>query len=457
MKLRAIQQNIQHQVLSQALQQSLHILQMPILELRALLEAELVSNPVLEEGPEIAGTQGDRLDQLVRAAHPEVDRANLWESAGDDDDESSDPLATVAQPPPTLDDFLLRQVAGMELTAEELKAAEVIIGVLDDRGYLRDPLEAIAGQAGLPVATVEKALQAVQQCEPSGIGARDLAECLLLQLKAQDLQDSLAARIIREGFLGAVGERQYVRVARRLGCGPEAVEQAARAIASLAPSPGELVSPGDSTPSIVPDLVITKHGEGFHIQLRDDELPPVRISSSYRRMLDNPGISDEVRTFVRDRVQAALTVLRGIQQRQRTMRRLAEAIVASQPEFLEHGLGALRPMTHKQMAALIGRHPSTVARAVADKYLECPAGVFAVSDLFSASLPSDAGEAVSAQSIRVQLRELVAAEDRRRPLNDAAIAAQLRGLGIHLARRTVAKYRRQLRIPAAHQRRVKSS
>ena len=469
MKIKPLQQGVQHQALAQALQQSLAILQMPLLELRQLLEAELESNPVLEEASELlaeslkapaemATTSSESLDRLAHVTHPDNERTNFWETMEEDEDDN-DPLSAIAQPPPTLDDLLLRQVHGMALSPEIMRAAELIIGGLDESGYFREPLETLAAQLHLPLAVVEQGLKAVQQCEPVGVGARSLPECLLLQLQAQGLVTSLAARLIQGGALEELGQRQYARLARRFDCTPAEIEEAARKIALLAPQPGAVTGSHDQPPSIVPDIVITKHGDDrFHVVLRDNELPPVRISPTYRRMLRDPEVTDEVRAFVRDRIQAAVAVLRGIQQRQQTMHRLAEAVVKTQSAFLGHGLSGLKPMTYKQMAEAIGRHPSTVARAVAHKYLECPAGVFALSELFSVSLPGEFGEeGVSSQSVRMQLRELVASEDRRHPLSDEAIVAQMREHGMHLARRTVAKYRQQLRIPAAHERRVRSA
>jgi len=201
-------------------------------------------------------------------------------------------------------------------------------------------------------------------------------------------------------------------------------------------------------------VVITQKGDGeFQIVLRNDELPPVRISARYRRMLTDPAVPEEVRSYVRERIQAAVSVLRAVQQRQQTISRLAEAIVSSQPEFLVHGLSALKPMTYRQMAEKIGRHASTVARAVARKHLDCPAGLFALSDLFSQSLEATHGD-VSAQSVRVLLKEMLEGEDRCNPLSDEAIGRRLQAQGIRVARRTVAKYRQQLKIPPAHQRRL---
>ena len=455
MKLRTTQQGVQQQVFAQALQQSLKILQMPLLELKALLEQELESNPVLEEGS--PGLEDQVVDELIRISHREGSSMSDWESvSGGDEEDSTDPLAAIAQPPPTLVDVLLQQVQSHALPRQMLQAAEVIIGSLDEAGYLRDSLEELAGYTDIPLVVLEQVLGVIQGCEPAGVGARSLEECLLLQLKAKGLQDSLAALLIKNGTLEQLAQRNYSRLAAQLKVSQEEVEAAARLIASLAPKPGHLLPSGMPASSIVPDLLITKRGDGkFSVIFRDDELPPVKISQTYRKMLNDPRVAEDVRDYVRERIQAALGVLRGIQQRQQTMHRLAEAIIQLQPVFLQHGLGALRPMTYRQMAEAIRRHPSTVARAVAQKYLECPAGVFALSELFSASVASLEGDNVSAQTARVLLKDLVAEEDRRHPLSDETLVEKLQSQGILVARRTVAKYRQQLRIPAAHQRRLK--
>ena len=439
MKLRAVQQGLQRPVLAQVLQQSLHILQMPLLDLKVLLERELESNPALEETL--------RTSSLAPWEGPQGQEQ--------EEEEGFDTVVSVAEPPPTLSDLLHQQLSLLASTLEESMAGQAIIDNLNEDGYLHEPSEEIAASLQLPVETVERGLKLVQQCDPVGVGARTLKECLLLQLRDQGSEKSLAGRLVAEDTLDDLAHRQYSRLARRMGATVQEVEEAARKISTLSPWPGRLVCQESPCP-LIPDIVITKDRDGqFQIALRDDELPALRISPTFQKMLVDPTVTEETRTFVRQKIQAAVTILRGIEQRHQTMRRIARVLVELQPEFLEYGLIYLKPMTYRQMAVAIGRHPSTVARAVAHKVLECPAGLFPFSDLFSAALPAEAAGPTSSQSVKAQLQEWIASEDRQHPFSDDQLVTRFQAFGIQLARRTIAKYRSQLRIPPAYQRRFR--
>ena len=448
MKLRTLQQGVQQQALTQALRQSLHILQMPLLDLQEILSQELESNPVLEE-------LVTSLESLIQGSSGRSEMTQAADPSPGQEEEEEDFLSSIPQPPPSLTQFLLQQFNTRLLNSEEKTAGEAIIGNLDKAGYLLESIEEIAASLKLPAETVEKTLRMVQQCEPVGIGGRSLQECLLIQLRAQGLEKSLAGRLVSEGVLDAVANpQQHERLAHRFKTTPQEIAEAAQKIRSLSPRPGERISSFQELPAIVPDIIITKDREGeFHITLRESELPSLRISPYYKKMLTDPAVGEEARSFVRERILSASVLLRGVQQRHQTMRNLAEALIRLQPAFLEKGNAALCPMTHKDVAVIIKRHPSTVARAVSRKYLECPAGTFLLANLFSSSLKTVEGNAVSAETAKAHLQSLVEKEDPQNPLSDEALMDRARTEGILLARRTVAKYRQQLEIPPAHQRR----
>ena len=452
MKLRAFQEAVQHQTLNQALRQSLHILQMPLQELQETLKEELESNPVLEEILEnlVQGALNGNGSKLKEPSDP-----SSWQ----EEEEGDDFLSSIPQPPPSLAQFVHQQFSTLLPSAEEAAIGEAIIGNLDRAGYLTEPIEQIAADFKVAVPAAEKVLRMIQQCEPVGIGSRSLQECLLIQLRAQGLEKSLAGRLVSAGALDTVANvQQHERLAHQFKVTLQEISEAVRKICSLAPRPGEVIPSQEELPSIVPDITITKDREGeFHAALRESELPNLRISSHYKKMLTDPAVAEEARLFVRDRILSATILLRGVQQRHQTMRNLAHALIQLQPAFLERGNVALRPMTYKDVAAVIKRHPSTVARAVSKKYLECPAGMFSLVNLFSSSLKTVEGSNVSAETAKAYLQLLVEKEDPQNPWKDEGLMDRARSEGILLARRTVAKYRQQLGIPPAHQRRKRLS
>jgi RNA polymerase sigma-54 factor len=368
----------------------------------------------------------------------------------------------------TLVENLNGQLRLMDLPEEVRRVAEYLVGCLDERGFLAVPLEEVAEQLAAPPEVVERALRAVQELEPPGIGARDLPESLLIQLRQSGRGDSLAARIIAEHF-EAFKQRQYQEIARALKVSPSDIQEAAREIAHLNPRPGAQLALEDA-PYVVPDLVVEKVEGQYVVSLNEGSVPRLRVSRKYREILERgarearsdgsgegegkergKGRRDEVK-FVQEKLKSANWLIQTIEQRRRTMIKVMESIVEAQIEFFEKGPQALRPLTLQDVAERIGMHESTVSRVTTNKYVQTPRGVFPLKYFFSSGLETESGESVSSRMAIDRIRELIEKEDKKKPLSDQKIAELLRKEGLKVARRTVAKYRERLGILSARYR-----
>ena len=300
---------------------------------------------------------------------------------------------------------------------------------------------------------MEEALAVIQSLDPPGVAARSLTECLRLQLKHLGLEDSPADVMVRD-HLKQLQSHQYAEIGRLMGFSPEEVSQHLEVVKHLDPKPGNRYSPSKSA-YILPDVFVVKEGDEYKIVLNDDGLPKLRISPTYKRMLDHkePG-SEETRNYVKDKLRSALWLLKSVDQRQRTIFKVAESIVRHQRAFLDHGITHLRPLVLRDVANDIGMHESTVSRVVANKYVHTPRGVYELRFFFHSGITSSMGEAISSVTIKDRIRKMIGEEDASRPLSDSRIAEVLGGDGLPLARRTVAKYRDELRIPPSNLRKA---
>jgi RNA polymerase sigma-54 factor len=331
-------------------------------------------------------------------------------------------------------------------------AADSIIGNLDENGYLTATLEEVASVGGHKLEDVEAALRVVQSLDPAGVGARDLRECLLLQLKSRNGEGGVAWQIVAD-HLKLLEKRQLRELAKVLHRPLEHIEIALKVIQSLDPRPGLRYS-GPGARQIEPDVYIFKEGDQYVVQLNDDDLPQLRLNSQYRRLLDRTQEPDrQVRNYIKERFTAALQLMKNIEQRKQTILRVCEAIVRRQRDFLDYGLDHLRPMMIKDVAEEIGVHPSTVSRAVANKYAHTPQGVFELRYFFSEPVQGPSGAAIPLLTLKRMVKKMIEEEDPAHPLTDEQIAAMLKAKGIHVTRRTVAKYREDMKIPSTHQRR----
>src|SRR5215831_845089 len=464
---------VQKLILTPSLQQAIKLLPMSTLELADLLNQEMVENPLLEEVPTEELQPAEQAQQDVEVEKPVTEKPDQWDDAdyetffGDylDDGYRSRTPSEVKELPPientlsstgSLSDHLMWQLS---LQTEDEKMKEIgsaIVGNLDDDGYLVASVEEIAAMGDWPVTDVEKALQHVQTFDPRGVAARDLQECLWLQLKFLDLEGTPTEKIVTE-HLKLLQNHQVPEIARRLGMSIDDLKEHIEIIRNLDPKPGSRYNPQQSQ-YVIPDVYVVKVEDQYVAVLNEEGLPQLRISPTYRRLLDkNAGsnqANDETRAYVKDKFRSALWLIKSVDQRQKTIQKVANSIINFQREFLDHGIEYLRPLVLRDVANDIGMHESTVSRVVNNKYMHTPQGVFELKYFFHSGISSSYGDSVSSVTIKQRIRKIIENEDPRKPLSDSKIVSILQKEGLMLARRTIAKYREELKIPTSNQRKV---
>lgn len=447
----------QQQTLSPQMQQSLQLLQTPVAELRQLVASELASNPVLEE--ETLAPEKSEEKDLSDRNPPPGENHSLQEEWRDympqtspgmhysaEDEQRRRHLFESQSTRPTLRDFVIAQAAGFP--EEQQRVVEVIAGSLDHDGYLRIGMEDLASSAEVTEPVLRKILAKVQEFEPAGVAARDLGECLLLQLARQGEGNGLAARILNH-HLPQLARHRYDEIARAIRVSVQEVSAAARRIALLEPKPGRPFSEADEQ-GVIPDLVIIPEGERFVVRLNEDELPRLRINQEYKDLLAGRGENEELLLYLRDKIRGARVFLRSLQQRQQTLLAIGNEIVSRQEEFFRRGAVALKPLIMAQIADAVGLHVTTISRAVSGKYMETPQGLLEMRYFFTPGFQSGDGGSVSNEMVKDAIREMVDQESPRSPLSDQDIVGRLDDQGIKVARRTIAKYREQLSILPSH-------
>jgi RNA polymerase sigma-54 factor len=463
---------VQKLILTPSLQQAIKLLPMSTLELADLLNQEMVENPLLEEVPTeelqpAEQTQAEKAD----AEKPAVEKADAWDDAdyeyffGDYLDDGYRPRTPqeVKELPPientlstaaSLADHLLWQLS-LQTSDEKLREiGGAIIGNLDDDGYLVASVEEIAAMGDWPVAEVERALQHVQTFDPIGVAARDLQECLWLQIRHLGLEGTPTEKIVTE-HLRLLQNHQVPEIARRLGMSIDDLKEHIEIIRNLDPKPGSRYNPTQSQ-YVIPDVYVMKVEDQYVAVLNEEGLPQLRISPTYRRLLDKSGgeSNDETRAYVKDKFRSALWLIKSVDQRQKTIHKVATSIINFQRDFLDHGIEYLRPLVLRDVANDIGMHESTVSRVVNNKYMHTPQGVFEMKFFFHSGISSSYGDSVSSVTIKQRIRKIIENEDPRKPLSDSKIVSILQKEGLMLARRTIAKYREELKIPTSNQRKV---
>ncbi|MBN1347576.1 MAG: RNA polymerase factor sigma-54 [Phycisphaerae bacterium] len=468
----------QEQRLTPQLIQSMEFLQLPLLAFEQRLQQEMESNPALEVEqltPEVslddqgeapaetdaaAGDDGfDRLDELTREYDfDDGDRAFMGASRSDGErDAKMDAMASTASRPICLQEYLLQQWALVDESPDVKRAGELIINQIDEDGYLRTSLEEITRSVSPPLTLdlVEYALVAAQDLEPTGVAARNLKECLLLQLDVLPGHYDLEERIIRH-HLEDIEKNRYPAVAKALGCEIAEVKEAVETIAHLNPRPGMLITEHE-VPRITPDVIVDYDDEGrdgYTVRLARGNTPRLRISPSMRRLLEASKQDKEVREFLRKNIEAASAIIDAVQYRQQRLLEVAKIVVDRQREFLDNGPSGLKILRMNDLARELNCDPSTISRTVADKYMQTPRGIYPVRMFFTGGTETASGESTSWDSVKAHVKEVIANEDKSDPLSDEAIAAVIQKEGVDISRRTIAKYRSQLNIPAARQRRA---
>lgn len=494
------QRQTQSLVLAPQLRHSLKILQVAALDLRSVIQEELQSNPTLEELPmegesldkpqEEAATDrdsdngtGGKNDSDAHDASAPADQSDSkrdemdfskdkeFEILGKMDEDWRDHMASVGGNQPytsedaekrqhffdslvsetSLQEHLMQQAEMTDISAPALQAIRHLVGGLDDRGFLTQTPSDVALQTGLPLDAVQEALKTLKTFDPPGIGAKDLAECLLLQLAAKGRSDSLALRMIRDYF-ELLTRRRIPELARKLGADADDVQSAIEEIGKLDPAPGRRFA-DDNNRVVVADVTVEKDGDEWKIHLNSDYIPRLRISSTYRDLIAKGTLTKDERDYLRERMRSGKFLIDSIEQRQRTIERITREIINAQLEFFENGVSALKPLTMTQIADVVGVHETTVSRAIANKYLKTPHGVFDFKYFFTPGYQNDSGASVSNTSVKEMIADLVAGEDKSTPLSDQELVTKLQEKGIKIARRTVAKYREELGILPSNLRR----
>jgi len=472
----------QQLVMTPQLQQAIKLLQLSRLELADVVSQELQENPVLEESaeseeelPRELAAEAEGVETSLAEAVGEVpenreasdaekiadiDWQNYAEAypqtgfqGGAPEHEERRSLEGTLTRRETLAEHLQWQLQLSDLGEAEREAASWVIGNLDEDGYLRADLDEIARRAGVALECVQSALKAVQSFDPSGVAARDLRECLLLQLDALKVDDALVRSLVSD-HLDLLERRDYRVLARKLSLEAADVAAAARIIARLEPRPGRPFG-GEEPVYIVPDIYVHKIGDEHHIVLNDDGLPRLRISQLYREVLAKgaTGVAKDTRDYVQDKVRSALWLIKSIHQRQRTIYKVMQSIIKFQREFFDRGVQYLRPLNLRDVAEDIGMHESTVSRVTTNKYAHTPQGIFELKYFFNSSINRVQGDAIASESVKEKIRRIIGAEDPHRPLSDQRIAEMLRNANIDIARRTVTKYREAMNILSSTKRR----
>ena len=493
--LQLSQRLTQSLVLAPQLQQSLALLQAPTLELKALVEQELQQNPVLEEAPAAVAEQQDK--EL-----PDPDRPERADPAEPPADMTADPAAekNTAEP---VDDFqaefdrlvqldqewrdhfaqtnfptrasaeeeekrqfmfdslvagtslqevLLEQTRESSLPQEQWPVAEMLIGNIDDYGYLKATIDELTVSTGVPGEKILEVLKVIQSFDPAGVGARDLRECLMLQLERSGQQDSLEYRIVNE-FMEALGKRRIPEIAKGTGTEVDEVQDALENIARLEPRPGRAYL-SDNDQYILPEVFVQRSGDDFVVTTNNDHIPHLRISNTYKDLMAQSENSTEVRNYIREKIRAGKFLIKSLHQRQQTILNIAREIVNRQRDFMAKGVAALKPLTMIQIAQVVGVHETTVSRAVSGKYMQTPQGIFEMKYFFTAGIQTASGDGMSNTSVKDMIDEIFKGEDSSKPLSDQEVVRMLKEKGIVIARRTVAKYRTELNILPSNLRKV---
>lgn len=473
-------------MLAPQLQQSLALLQAPMLELQALVNQELEQNPVLEEileqdlkskdgseSPNDTTSDGDAgSDDFSSGDDPSS--SEEWESQIEKlsqlDQEWRDYFSETSLPAPrhskddeerrqhmfdslttstSLQETLREQVRLSDLSESLQQIADLIIGNIDETGYLKASVDELVFSTNTPRETIQSILDLIQSFDPPGVAARDLRECLMLQLVRHEREKSLEYRVLDKCFK-LLGKRKFPEIARELGASIEQVVQAAERISGLDPRPGNAYR-NDGETYVAPEVFVTRNEDGeYSISTNNDHIPRIRISNTYKDLLSESASAADLKEYIREKIRTGKFLIKSIDQRQQTITNIAKEIVRRQKEFFDNGISHLKPMTMMQVAEQVGVHETTVSRAVSGKYLQCPQGIFEMKFFFTSGIQTGSGENVSNASVKDIIQDMVRSEDPSKPLSDDQIVKNLLVKDIQIARRTVAKYRNELNILPSH-------
>ncbi|MFA6717243.1 MAG: RNA polymerase factor sigma-54 [Victivallales bacterium] len=464
----------QEQILARHQIQSLEVLLTPLLELQEKIDHELNNNPVIEQEKssveELAGDPlhpaGADTDAADKSSNDENDfseilrLADSWRDRGSmssynllspDAQDKRDYMFNSLVEQPSLQQQLIEQLNFTDCGPELAHAAEFVIGSIDEAGYLTTHPADIAMAAQCDIKTAQKAVKLVQSFDPPGIGAEDLRECLLLQLDRRKQKNPQLRELVAK-YLEEIGRNHLPKVAKDMRVSIGELNSLISQLKELTPLPGAALSPSQDL-YVLPELTVEKKDGKYVISSNDTYLPQLRISKTYLDLLENPNTNEETKAYIKEKLMAARMLIKSLGQRQSTIRRIAQVILDTQYDFLEKGIEYLKPLTMQQVADKLGLHETTISRAIANKYLQTPKGMYEFKFFFTGGYQTNDGEEISSRSIKEKIKDLIAAEDKAKPLSDNKISQLLKDEGLNVARRTVAKYREQLGIQATNLRR----
>jgi RNA polymerase sigma-54 factor len=465
-RLAQVQRQSQNQTIAPQMRQALKILQLPALELRSFALEEVQTNPALEELP-----SGDMSLESSSASAEDTQKADEATERDEWDDDYT-PSSTENNPDAgrkrdfffdsitsetSLQEHLMEQAKMSDADEHIINALEFLIGNLDDRGFLTVTPQMVAEQSKQSIEVIEEALKLLKSLDPQGLGSRDLQECLLTQLELKGEDASLAGKILREHFALFL-RRRIPELSKELNVEPNEIENALKLIAELDPAPGRSFAE-DTNRVIVPDVKVwkedgeNKDGDKWQLEMTRDYIPRLQLSPNFKQMLSDKRLSSAEKEFLQEKLKAGRQLLTAIEQRQQTIERIARLILEIQNGFFEHGVEKLKPLTMSQIAEKIGVHETTVSRAIANKYIATPHGVFDFKFFFTPGYTNSEGETMSNKTVKDKIGTLIGDEDVNKPLSDQAIAETLKKENINIARRTVAKYREELGVLPTHLRR----
>jgi RNA polymerase sigma-54 factor len=462
-------------IMTPSLQQAIKLLQLSKLELQEVLNQELLENPLLDESTEEVKSEETQAEETkteneaedVKPLEPvqekekdsfdEIDYDAYFQDyieygynpRGMGEEHEEFPIENTLTRPPNLADHLTWQLSMSDASPRTKEIAQFIIGNIDEDGYLRANNDEIITSGGFTAEEVETAVAAVQSLDPIGVGARDLRECLLLQLRFLEIDEPLVETVVRDHW-DEFMQRKFVPLAKTLGIDLKTLESIVELIKHLDPKPGRKYS-NERAIYVEPDVHVHKVGDEYVIVLNEDGMPKLRINSGYRSMLNSMDSKQDGETvnYIKDKIRSAVWLIKSLDQRQRTIYKVAESIVKHQREFLEKGIDHLRPLVLRDVADDIQMHESTVSRVVSNKYMHTPRGLFLMKYFFHSGIDSDTGEDISSLTVKKKIQSFIESEDPRKPLSDSKIMKILNDEGINIARRTVAKYRDELNIPSS--------
>ncbi len=463
----------QQLVMTPQLQQAIKLLQLTRIELQDVVRQELEENPVLEEEVDTEETgDAESTDSVEKDVEPGSDADDFhevetgddtlrdWDSyldgynyssgeqySGDDDRPSFESMLTRKG---TLIDHLLWQLHMGHFLPEEVRIGEEIIGNIDEGGYLRSSLEEISQICSVAEAEIVPVLGRIQEFDPVGVGARDLRECLLIQARFLGMQGSLVERILLD-HLKELETRNYKQISRDLGVDLNQVFIATKIIAGLDPWPGRVFG-SDEVHYISPDIFVSKVGDDYVVMLNEEGLPNLKVSPFYAEARTNGSVDSRAEEYIGEKIRSALWLIKSIQQRQRTIYKVAKSIIRFQREFLDYGIEYLRPLVLRDVADDIGMHESTISRVTTNKYMQTPQGLYELKYFFNSGLATSGGDFVASESVKIRIREIIEKEDQQKPFSDQKIAEMLMGETVNIARRTVTKYRELMRIGSSSER-----